>query len=177
LGDYVGAQMAGANLEIPSITVNKVGSGTVTGLNGKINCGGTCTAAVVAGTTVNLTASVPGSSLFGGWTGACTGMNTACSVTVNAADTTAATFIPTFTLSIGRSGSGTVTGTPGGAFNTSINCGGSCSAKFPQGAAVTLTAVPPAGHVFVNWSAGCTGTDPTCTVTIVKDTSVQAVFK
>jgi hypothetical protein len=177
LGDYVGAQMAGANLEIPSITVSKVGSGTVTGLNGKINCGGTCTAAVPAGTTVNLTASVPGSSLFGGWTGACTGMDTACSTTVNAAVTTTATFIPTFTLSIGRSGSGTVTGTPGGAFGTSINCGGACSAKFPQGAAVTLTAVPPAGHVFVNWSAGCTGTDPTCTVTIAKDTSVQAVFK
>ena len=57
-----------------------------------------------------------------------------------------------------------------------IDCGGNCSAKFTDGTAVTLTAVPPAGKTFVNWAGGCAGTDPTCTLTITKDTSVQAVF-
>lgn len=177
VGGLIGAQNAAANIEIPSITVNRVGSGTVVGANGKINCGGSCTVQVAAGTTVALTALIPGSSVFGGWTGACTGNNPNCSTVVNNVATTTATFIPVFTLSIGRGGSGTVTGTPGGAFNTAINCGGSCSAKFPQGTTVTLTATPAPGLTFVNWTGACSGTTKTCNVVINKDTQAQANFK
>jgi hypothetical protein len=177
LGDLIGAQMAAANLEISSITVTRVGPGTVDGANGKINCGGSCTTQLAAGTPITLTAIVPGSAVFGGWTGACTGVDLTCSLTVNGALDTTATFIPVYTLSIGRGGSGTVTGTPQGAFNTFIGCGSSCSAKFPQGTSVTLTATPAAGLKFVNWTGACSGTVPTCSVTISKDTQVQANFK
>jgi uncharacterized repeat protein (TIGR02543 family) len=177
LGDIIGDQMAAANLEIPSITVVKAGNGTVTGDSGKINCGSLCSAPVAAGTAVSLLANTPGNAIFGGWTGACTGTDPNCSVTVDRSLTTTATFTQVFTLSIGHGGNGSVTGTPNGAFNTSINCGSSCSAKFPQGTAVTLSATPPAGHVFVNWTGSCSGTTPTCIVTINKDTQAQANFK
>ena len=50
LGDIIGDQMAAANIEIPSVTVAKIGSGTVTGASGKINCGGVCTVNETAGT-------------------------------------------------------------------------------------------------------------------------------
>jgi hypothetical protein len=177
LGDIIGDQMAAANLETPSVTVVKAGNGTVTGNNGLINCGGVCTAGVTAGTTVALMAITPSNGIFGGWTGACTGSTPTCSLAVNSALTTTATFTEVFTLSIGRGGNGTVTGTPQGAFNTSINCGSSCSAKFPQGTAVTLSATPGNTLKFVNWTGACSGTTPTCTVTISKDTQVQANFK
>lgn len=48
LGVIIGAQNAAANLEIPTITVTKVGNGTVSGAGGKINCGGACSVAETA---------------------------------------------------------------------------------------------------------------------------------
>ena len=177
LGDMIAAQMAAANLELPSVTVAKVGSGTVTGASGKINCGGTCTVNVTAGTQVSLTAIPPSNAMFGGWSGDCQGADATCSLTVNKAQNVTATFVPVHTLSIGRSGNGTVTGTPGGAFGTSISCGSNCSAKFPEGTAVTLTATPNPGVNFVNWTGACSGTTPTCTLSFTKDTQVQANFK
>ena len=177
LGDYIGAQMAAVNLEVPSVTITKVGSGTVTSVIGKLNCGGVCTTQVIAGTQVTLNSTTPGNAQFGGWSGDCAGADPSCTLTVNKATNVTATFTPVFTLSIGRGGSGSIAGTPNGAFGTFIDCGSSCSAKFPMGAAVTLTATPLAGHVFVNWTGSCSGTAPTCTVTIAKDTTAQANFK
>jgi hypothetical protein len=175
LGDMIGAQMAAANLEVPAVTVTKVGSGTVTG--GKINCGNVCTTQVVAGTPLTLTANTPGSAVFGGWTGDCASADPTCSLVVTRSMNVTATFTPVFTLSIGRGGNGSITGTPDGAFGTSINCGSSCSAKFPTGTTVTLTATPLAGHTFVNWTGSCSGNVSTCSLTIAKDTTAQANFK
>ncbi len=177
LGDFIGAQMAAANLEIPSVTVTKVGSGTVTAPTAKINCGGTCTGQVAAGTQVTLTANTPSDAEFGGFAGDCVSATSPCTFTVNKAANVTATFTQVFGLSVGRGGNGTIAGTPNGAFGTFISCGSSCSAKFPVGTAVTLTATPLAGHVFVNWSGACSGTAVTCTVTITKDTQAQANFK
>ena len=70
---------------------------------------------------------------------------------------------------------GTVTGSPAGN-DRAVDCGGNCSAKFTDGTVVTLTATPPGGKQFVNWSGACSGTVPACAVTITRDTSVQAVF-
>ncbi|MFN7931298.1 MAG: hypothetical protein U0Y68_25880 [Blastocatellia bacterium] len=89
-----------------------------------------------------------------------------------------ASFLPQFTLSVSRSNSGTITATPNGN-NDAPNCGGNCSAKFTQGTNVTLTAIPPAGKTFINWSSkdvpACNlSTSPTCTATITGNTSIQA---
>ena len=175
LGPMIGAQNAAANLETPSITVNKIGSGTVTG-NG-INCGGTCFTALTAGASESLTASAPSNGVFNGWTGACTGSQNLCTFTAAGAMTTTAKFTTVYTLSIGRGGNGSVSGTPNGEFGTSINCGSSCSAKFQQGTTVTLTATPAPGLSFTGWTGSCSGLTPTCSVTINSDTKVQANFK
>jgi hypothetical protein len=81
----------------------------------------------------------------------------------------------TYTLSIARSGNGTVTATPDGV-DRGINCGANCSAKFTPGTTVTLTATPVPGANFVSWTNGCVSSTPTCTVVINKDTTTQANF-
>jgi hypothetical protein len=176
LGAAVSAQNTASNVVADSLSVNKSGSGasgtTVSGSN--ISCGSSCAVFATNGAAFTLTAS-PGSAVFGGWSGACSGTQLSCSGTINGRITVGASFLLQFTLSVGRSNPGTVTATPAGNDRT-LNCGGNCSAKFTDGTVVTLTATPPAGKLFVNWSGACSGTSPTCSVTIAKDTSVQAVF-
>jgi hypothetical protein len=67
-------------------------------------------------------------------------------------------------------GSGTVTSSSAG-----IDCGATCSASFPSGTMVTLTATPDAGSVFTGWSGDCTGVGP-CTVTMDQDRAVTGTF-
>ncbi len=68
--------------------------------------------------------------------------------------------------------SGTVSASPAG-----IDCGATCSAAYPLGAAVTLTATPDVGARFAGWSgSGCTGSTPTCTVAVEAVTAVTATF-
>jgi List-Bact-rpt repeat protein len=174
LGDFISAQMTAANVEVPSVKVTVTGSGSVSAKDQKISCGSSCAAYVNAGTVVTLTAN-PSNQAFSGWSGACSGTSLTCAITVNEHLEIGATFVPAYTLSVGLSGKGTVSSDPAG-----IGCGvsgGSCSAKFAQGAAVNLTAVPLAGQQFFGWTGACTGSAPTCTVTIAGDTKVQANFK
>jgi uncharacterized delta-60 repeat protein len=75
----------------------------------------------------------------------------------------------TLKLTKAGTGSGTVTSAPAG-----IDCGGTCSAVFPYGTIVTLTATPTPGSVFTGWSG-----DPDCadgTVTLNDDRSCTATF-
>jgi hypothetical protein len=76
------------------------------------------------------------------------------------------------TLSVTKSGtgSGTVTSQPAG-----ISCGSTCSASFPSGASVTLTATAAAGSTFAGWAGACSGTS-TCTLSITTAQSVAATF-
>jgi uncharacterized repeat protein (TIGR02543 family) len=74
------------------------------------------------------------------------------------------------TVTKAGSGSGTVTSSPAG-----IDCGATCSASFPSGTAVTLTAAPDAGSTFTGWGGDCTGTGP-CVVTMDQDRTVTATF-
>ena len=171
VGEFVGAQMAAANVNVPSVTVNKVGNGNVASADKLLSCGSKCAAGYNAGSQVTLTASPASGSAFTGWTGACAGNQATCSLTVNEALNVTAAFAPIYTLSIGRSGSGTVSSSP-----AAVDCGKTCSAKIVQGTAVTLTATPAAGQHFVNWGGACTGTAPTCTVTVNQNLSVQANF-
>lgn len=67
-------------------------------------------------------------------------------------------------------GSGTVVSSPAG-----INCGASCSAQFPSGSTVSLTASAGSGSVFAGWSGDCTGTG-SCTVTMTAARNVTATF-
>ena len=76
-------------------------------------------------------------------------------------------------------GSGEVISDTGG-----INCAmdgtvenGTCNALFTDGTAITLTAVASEGSLFSGWSGtSCSGTDPSCTITMDQAHSVSASF-
>jgi hypothetical protein len=69
-------------------------------------------------------------------------------------------------------GSGKVTSSP-----PVIDCGATCEASVADGTTVTLTASPAANSAFEQWTGACSGTAPTCTLTISGNTSAVAAFK
>lgn len=78
------------------LTVTKAGSGagTVTSLDGGINCGATCSQPYVLGSSIQLTAVPTGAAVFTGWLGACTGTG-GCTVAINGTKAVKATFAAT----------------------------------------------------------------------------------
>lgn len=71
------------------------------------------------------------------------------------------------TVTVAVVGRGLVVSNPAG-----IRCEPTCTATFPPGTVVTLTAVPAAGWTFAGWSNGCTGAG-TC---IPGSSPVTAIF-
>ncbi|HUP29910.1 MAG TPA: trypsin-like peptidase domain-containing protein, partial [Usitatibacter sp.] len=75
------------------------------------------------------------------------------------------------TVSKTGGGSGSVVSSPAG-----INCGGTCSASFPAGSTVTLTATADANAVFIGWTGACNTSGSQCTVTMDAAAAVTAEF-
>lgn len=73
-------------------------------------------------------------------------------------------------VSTSGTGQGTVTSDPGG-----IDCGSSCSANFPVGETVTLTATPAPDSLFDGWGGDCSG-GGACTLTMDQARTVTAFF-
>ncbi len=75
-------------------------------------------------------------------------------------------------LSVEKTGTGlgTVTSAPNG-----IDCGGTCTAAFPGGGMVALTATASPGSTFTGWGGSCTGT-AACEVTASGAVEVTATF-
>ena len=122
-----------------------------------------------------LSAAADAGSTFAGWSGDCSGTGT-CNLTIDAAKNVTATFelLHTLTVATGGNGTGSVTSDVGG-----IACPGSCSAGgLTHNTHVILTATPDPGSAFAGWSdPGCTGTTPTCDVTMDSDKTVTATFQ
>ena len=171
VGDFVGAQMAAANVDVPAVTVSKVGSGNVSSADRFISCGSKCVASYNAGSQVTLTASPSSGFIFNGWSGACSGNQLTCTVNVNESLNVTATFSAAVSLSVKTSGKGTVSGEQVG-----IDCGRNCSATVSQGTTVALTATPSPGFKFINWTGACSGTSPTCSLLVNKTAQAQANF-
>lgn len=157
-----------------SITVERVGNGTVVSGSGDIDCGTDCTESYDENTTLTLTASPAPGAAFYGWDGAgCSGTGT-CVVNVNDDLSVTALFRPdTYSLHVETSGqgSGTVTSDDG-----RIDCGGDCDENYVQETRVTLTAEPDPGSQFAGWWGGnCEGTGP-CTVDLTHARTVIARF-
>ena len=74
-----------------TLTVSKLGAGTVTSNPLGINCGSDCTESYDYNTPVTLNAIPASGSVFSGWSGACTGTGS-CVVTMSAAKSATATF-------------------------------------------------------------------------------------
>jgi uncharacterized repeat protein (TIGR02543 family) len=165
-------KVAGGVVVQHTLSVGKSGAGSVTG-NG-IDCGATCSVSLPEGTAVSLTATPATGSVFAGWSGACSGTGP-CTTTMTADQSVTATFnqlAQQYTLVVAVSGSGAVSSSPKG-----ISCGKQCSKTYPTGTSVTLTAKPAKKHQLLGWSGGgCSGTALTCTVPMLSDQNVQAVF-
>ena len=69
------------------------------------------------------------------------------------------------------SGSGTVTSSPVG-----ITCGTICAGTFLLSTRVTLTATPSGGSSFTGWSGDCSGSSPTCPITVLGARAATATF-
>jgi len=157
------------------------GQGSVLSSPMGIDCdqgGGDCTEIFDINTVVTLTASAAAGSTLAGWGGDCSGSDSNCVVTMDMAHSVTATFdlIPTHTLSanLAGDGAGSVISDPSG-----IDCGEEvtdCSAVFYEGDPVTLTASAITGSTFAGWSGSCSGTAPTCVVTMDMTRSVTATF-
>jgi Divergent InlB B-repeat domain/RTX calcium-binding nonapeptide repeat (4 copies) len=74
------------------------------------------------------------------------------------------------TLSVGKTGDGTVTSAPDG-----ILCGAVCSAAYEEGTQVALAPVPDPGWSFAGWSGDCSGVGA-CVATMTGARSVTAHF-
>lgn len=163
---------------VVSLNVSVSGPGSVTG--GAITCGNgqsTCSAQVVQGSTVTLTAKPATGAKFAGWGGSCSGTATTCSVSMTSARSVSATFTTTAaagTLTINVGGKGTVSTSLGGC--TAVGPSKTCVQHFKAGASATLTARPAAGQSFLGWSGACSGARSTCTVKLTAAQTVSANF-
>jgi hypothetical protein len=100
------------------------------------------------------------------------GRNAAFTGTLSAADAGRRALAPSsLSVSLGGTGSGTVTSDPAG-----IDCGADCSEGYDTATAITLTATPAPGSEFTGWDGGgCSGAG-TCQLTLNEDTTVTATF-
>src|SRR5262249_45783302 len=126
--------------------------------------------------TVILLSAIPDSnSAFTSWSGCTTVAGPNCSATMTAARTVIANFTSvTLTVTRNGTGTGTVAGTDPGA---AINCGTTCTQKFPVSTTVHLQASNTDPHsAFTAWS-GCTSTNGSaCTVLMNATRTVTATF-
>jgi len=158
------------------VTKSGTGSGTVNARGCTLSWNdntGTCTAD--HGTSIILSATADAGSTFTGWsngTGSasnCTGTGD-CTFTITETSGIEAVFTTssdTYTLTVNKTGNGTVTSTP-----TGIDCGTTCSYLYPVNTLVTLNANPDTGWSFAGWGGDCNSngqvlmnTAKTCTAT------------
>nr|ADI87729.1 peptidase S8/S53 subtilisin kexin sedolisin [uncultured Nitrospirae bacterium MY3-5B] len=156
-----------------TLSVSKTGSGTVTSAPSGVSCGSTCTAPYVSGTSVVLTAAAASGYNFSSWSGCDSASGTKCTVTMSSNKSVTAVFtaVTSYTLSVSKTGSGTVTSAP-----TGISCGSACTAPYVSGTSVVLTAAAASGYSFSSWTGCDSAIDTQCTVTMSSDKSVSAAF-
>ena len=150
-----------------TLAIVKTGQGVVSTSPAGIDCGATCSASFDFGATVSLTARATAGFAFVGWSGGCTG-TAGCSVTMDGDKTITANFTGTTSgrrLLVVKSGSGSgrVLSDPPG-----IECGQACTASYPDGTKVVLTASPTPGSTFAGWSGACSGIG-SCAITLQGD--------
>lgn len=162
-----------------AVTKSGAGNGLVTSQPGGIHCGATCEGVFILDTPVVLTAAAQSGSVFLGWSGACEGLGP-CELLASGVQQVDALFEPaaaTRLLSVNvdagaSTGTGRVISVPAG-----IDCPGSCSAAFANGSTVQLIAIDGADSVFLGFvGAGCSGSEPECSVEMNVDREVLAVF-
>ena len=170
----VGATFSGpSNFTLEVVVAGDPANGIVTSTPAGIDCPGTCTADFPIDANVDLEA-IPGPGFeFSGWGVACAGNPNPCTVTMDQDREVSAAFdpVPTYELTVGVDGSGSVTSTPAG-----IECPGTCAADFLENEKVLLEPTAAAGSSFTGWSGDCSGTG-TCVVSMDQARAVTATFE
>jgi Divergent InlB B-repeat domain len=172
---------AGASADSKDRRVLRVGTsgdGVVASADGRIRCGAACSARYERGAVVALRAAPARLSLFERWTEGCVGTLPRCIVALDRGTTVRALFVRKMAnLDLAVSGTGTVVSDPRG-----IVCGSggtACSAEFPQGVPITLTATPSGDARFGLWGDTCRQDDsaPSCRLILEGDGEVAAAFR
>jgi hypothetical protein len=148
--------------------------GTVVSDPAGIDCPSDCSQSFDYGTVVTLTATETEDTIFTGWSGSgCSGTDPECTFTVTGARSITANFTAAHTLTISKSGTGTGTVTSG---PSGINCGATCSAKFPANTSIFLNQTPASDSTFTGWTgATCSSAGTgTCNFSLTTDTTVGA---
>jgi hypothetical protein len=135
------------------VAVSPAGSGSVSPSGGSY----------ASGAAVSLTATPAAGYLFDHWSGDASGTANPVSLTMSANRSVTAVFIPTYTLAVAVSGSGTVVKSPN-------------KAAYNPGEQVSLTATPAAGYLFDHWSGDASGAANPLSLTMSANRSVTAVF-
>jgi hypothetical protein len=179
------------NLDAPTtynLTTAVTGAGSITSSPSGTSCGTNCTT-YATGQVVTLTASPTAGNAFSSWTGCGSTNGAVCTVTMSQARNVTATFITstaaykltvnnTNNTSASNVGTGSITATVNGVSTAITNCSTSCTATFPSGTVVTLTATPDnATSKFRDWSGSCNGNTSPCTVTMTSAKTVNSRFR
>lgn len=184
-----------------SVSFKGRGTGSVLSSPAGISCrtgaSGTCSVSLPSGTRVKLTVVPDPLMIFAGWSGGgCQGNALTCTFAVTGNTDIGVTLNPApppppataqLTVTLSGNGQGQVTTNPAG-----ISCPGTCTAAFPSGTQLTVTATPAAGSTFVGYSGACTtltskikgykkeaaGTSPspTCSFVVSGNESLTAAF-
>ncbi len=76
---------------------------------------------------------------------------------------------PKYNLTVSKTGQGTIQG-------TGISCGVDCAEQINAGSVISLLAIPASGYTFSRWTGDCTSTSISCSVTLDKPKTVNAIF-
>lgn len=179
-----GQQTLSATLQIEdlqgpaTLTVNGTGSGDITSSTSAINCtltngvtSGTCTDNVSLSATQVLTATPASGFILDNWNNCSNPSGLVCNHTVTNDVTISANFTQVFTLTVFVSvGIGSVVSDIGG-----INCPGVCTATFPMGTVVELTAIDGVG-TFDQWNDCSNSSNRVINVTMNSDQDCDTLF-
>ena len=143
-----------ALLDIHTLTITRTGSGRIVSTPSGIDCGPVCSGSFEPGQSVTLQALPAEGWTFRNWSKGCDGSG-GCTVLMDGGPKAVGVrFVKAknYTITVTKAANGKVTSEPAG-----IRCGGNdrtCSATFPGGTDLTLTAVPGDGSTFKQWR-GC----------------------
>ena len=157
---------------VRTLTVSKsgIGTGTVTSSPSGISCGSTCAASFSQNASVTLTATPSGSSVFSGWSGACTGTGSCVVAMASDAAVTATFNDPALTPGapqnlVATPGSGQATFT----FTPPSNTGGSAIVRYTVSCTAGQTATGTSSPIVVTGMQN--GLSYSCSVTATNATT------
>ena len=162
-------------------TRKKQGDGTITSLDGLIDCPDACETFYNMGIATILSATPSALSTFLGWKPAslgCESTNPVCQITMDKKKSVKAVFQGPNKLKVvttfKNGGAGTVT-----SGDALINCPADCEKLYILNAPVTLTANVGAGSTFVKWTGKPCKDEPTnvCTFEMNKNATIKAIFE